>query len=373
MRILVFSWRDLAHPHAGGAEVYTHEVARHWVAAGHEVTLLTSGAENLQPETERDGIQIIRRGGRHSVYREAKQFYKREAKGKYDLVIDQINTRPFLCPRFVNDAPVLALIHQVAREVWFYETTPPVAVFGRYLLEPQWLRTYREVPTVTVSESTKRSLQGYGLRKVKVVPEGYAQLPHGPRRSREDRPTIIYVGRFSRNKRPHHVVRAFQHARRSLPDLQLWMVGSGPMERSLQRRGRQDVTFFGRVDQQTKVELLTRAHVLLMASVREGWGLVVTEAASLGTPTVAYGVDGLRDSVAASGGVLTACSPAALGDGAVRILSGDLAMRSVRAGGVRPWPAVAESLLDCARTSFDDIQSSTESPCEDRLGTGAAC
>ena len=32
-------------------------------------------------------------------------------------------------------------------------------------------------------------------------------------------------------------------------------------------------------------------------SIREGWGLNVTEAAALGTPCVAYDVPGLRDSV----------------------------------------------------------------------------
>jgi len=37
--------------------------------------------------------------------------------------------------------------------------------------------------------------------------------------------------------------------------------------------------------------------VLAVTSVKEGWGLVVTEANSQGTPAVVYNVDGLRDSV----------------------------------------------------------------------------
>jgi glycosyltransferase involved in cell wall biosynthesis len=37
--------------------------------------------------------------------------------------------------------------------------------------------------------------------------------------------------------------------------------------------------------------------LLLHASVKEGWGLVVIEAASQGTPSVVYNVGGLRDSV----------------------------------------------------------------------------
>ena len=42
MRILILTWRDLAHPQAGGAEVYTEQVARRWVADGHDVTLFAT-------------------------------------------------------------------------------------------------------------------------------------------------------------------------------------------------------------------------------------------------------------------------------------------------------------------------------------------
>jgi glycosyltransferase involved in cell wall biosynthesis len=42
---------------------------------------------------------------------------------------------------------------------------------------------------------------------------------------------------------------------------------------------------------------MSRAHVLLVPGVREGWGLVVSEANAMGTPAVAYDVPGLRDSV----------------------------------------------------------------------------
>jgi len=58
-----------------------------------------------------------------------------------------------------------------------------------------------------------------------------------------------------------------------------------------------DITFFGKQSTAKKLELMSRAHVLLVPGVREGWGLVVTEASAMGTPSVAYDVPGLRDSV----------------------------------------------------------------------------
>ena len=47
------------------------------------------------------------------------------------------------------------------------------------------------------------------------------------------------------------------------------------------------VEILGRVDEQEKLERMARAHVHVATSSREGWGLVVSEAAALGTPTIA--------------------------------------------------------------------------------------
>ncbi len=42
---------------------------------------------------------------------------------------------------------------------------------------------------------------------------------------------------------------------------------------------------------------MQKSLLILVTSIKEGWGLIVTEAASQGTPAVVYDVDGLRDSV----------------------------------------------------------------------------
>ena len=150
MRILIYNWRDLAHPNGGGAEVYTDRVATEWVKMGHEVTLFCASVANKpDDEISEGGYRVIRRGGKHSVYRAAKRFWINEGKGKFDVVIDEVNTRPFGTPKFVKGTPIVALIHQVAREIWFYEYPWIVALFGRYVLEPIWLSWYKEIPVLT--------------------------------------------------------------------------------------------------------------------------------------------------------------------------------------------------------------------------------
>lgn len=173
LRILAYNWRDLAHPLAGGAEVYLQSVAAEWVKGGHEVTIFCAAVDGRPARELADGVRIVRRGGRLGVYREARRFWRLEGDGHYDLVVDCVNTRPFLCPRFIRNVPIVGIIHQVAREIWRYEVPWPVCVVGRYLLEPAWLRAYRDVPVVTVSESSRESLAAYGLRRITVVPEGW--------------------------------------------------------------------------------------------------------------------------------------------------------------------------------------------------------
>jgi glycosyltransferase involved in cell wall biosynthesis/O-antigen/teichoic acid export membrane protein len=350
LRILAYNWRDLAHPRAGGAEVYLQSVAREWVQCGHEVTVFCAAVAGRPANELVDGVRILRRGGRIGVYREARRYWRREGNGQYDLVVDCVNTRPFLCPRFVRNVPVVAVIHQVAKEVWRYETPWPISVLGRYLLEPAWLRAYRDVPVVTVSESSRESLVGYGLRRVTVVPQGWMPARPVPV-AKEPVPTVVFIGRLSANKRPAHAIRAFARARRQLPDAQMWVIGSGPEEARLRKMAGPGVTFFGHVPEEEKRERLGRAHALVTTSVREGWGLVVTEAAASGTVAIGYDVAGLRDSIGASGGILTRADPASLATGLVGLLSSVADGHGSRAtpAGVVPWTQVAAGILAVAR------------------------
>jgi len=50
MKILILNWRDIKNPRAGGAEVLTHELAKGWVAAGHEVTFFQASLQKQRKE-----------------------------------------------------------------------------------------------------------------------------------------------------------------------------------------------------------------------------------------------------------------------------------------------------------------------------------
>ena len=61
MNILAYNWRDLAHPRAGGAEVYLQSVAREWVRSGHDVTIFCAAVDGHPEHDEWEGIHLVRR------------------------------------------------------------------------------------------------------------------------------------------------------------------------------------------------------------------------------------------------------------------------------------------------------------------------
>jgi glycosyltransferase involved in cell wall biosynthesis/O-antigen/teichoic acid export membrane protein len=350
LRILILNWRDVSHPNAGGAEFYTESVARHWINEGHHVTLFCASIAGRPHSEVQNGLHIIRRGTRYSVYREARNYYRNEGRGLYDLVVDEINTRPFLSPKWVDDVPVIGLAHQVCRELWYLQMPYPLAWIGHHILEPKWLKSYHSTNVVTVSESSRESLSEYGMNNVHVVPEGGStEAPTEPL-AREARPTVVFIGRLEAHKRPQEAIRAFSMLHDHDPRAVMWIIGSGPMESQLRKSSPPGVQFLGSVSQSEKFERLQRAHVLIATSVREGWGLVVSEAAALGTPSIAYDVAGLRDSVSASGGILTAPNPEALGRTLCEYFKTTAVdgIPEVSAGGILDWGEVADMILGVA-------------------------
>jgi len=305
MKILIINWRDIKHPAAGGAEELTFEVARRWVQWGHEVTWFAAGFPGGQEEEVLEGVRIIRRGKQITVHFKAFRYYKNRGKGHFDVVIDEINTIPFFTPLYVKEKHV-AYINQLAKEVWFYEMPFPVNLLG-YLIEPLFLRTYRKTPIITISESTRDDLHKLGAKKVVVVHPGFSGVPLSelPKPiEKAQRPTVLYVGRVVPSKRVNEIIKAISLVRERVPEVQLQVAGSisqsylSKLEREVKNYNlEKNVTFLGKISFHERQTLMKQAHLLALASVREGWGLVVIEANALGTPAVVYKVPGLVDSV----------------------------------------------------------------------------
>ena len=348
MNILILTWRDLTHPAAGGAEVYTEQVARRWVADGHRVTIVTATVADRPAVEMIDCYRVVRMGNKYTVYREARKWWERTGRYEgYDVVLDMINTVAYRAHRWIKGVPTVGFAHQTCEEIWHINAPAPAALLGRYVLEPRWLKAYENIPTLAVSQSTKDALQRFGVRDVTVVPEGFEppEMPVGV--PKQERPTLVWCARMIDYKRPLDMLEAAVKLQRIIPDLQTWMIGGGPELEAVRAMAPAGIEVLGFVDQQEKLERMAAAHIHVATSVREGWGLVVSEAAALGTPTVAYDVPGLRDSTRAANGVVVPPEPDALVDWIPTMLERWAAdpPAPIPFGGAHSWDDVAAGVM----------------------------
>ncbi len=301
-RILIFNWRDIRHLYAGGAEVYIHELAKHWVRDGNRVTIFSGNDGKSRREEVIDGVEIVRRGGFYFVYAWAFIYYFFQFRGKYDVIIDSENGVPFFTPLYVKE-PVYCLMHHIHQEVFRRSLAPPLARFAMFLEKDLMPLVYRRVKFITVSESSKRDIEAIGLGRAGIITvTPGVDLERLTAGEKNKTPLILYLGRLKAYKSIHVLIGAFRIVMSKVHNAHLVIAGGGDEERALKTLVRglglgEHITFLGKISEEEKVRLLQSAWMLVNPSMMEGWGITTIEANACGTPMIASDVPGLRDSV----------------------------------------------------------------------------
>lgn len=310
MNILILSWRAPRHPNAGGAEVSTYEHAKGWVKDGHQVIWFTSAFVGGKQEEMMEGVRIIRQGRQIlGVQWEAFKWCLFSNHPKFDLVVDQFHGIPFFTPIYVRSKK-LAFIHEVTKEVWRLNPWQwpfnKIAAFIGEIFEPVVFRLYKKIPFMTVSNSTKEDLISWRIPRehISIIYNG-VNIPNLKKIPTKRGKILIFLGALSKDKGIEDGLKVFQLIDQTLRDKwHFWVVGAADprylkfLRLRAQRLGISNkVKFWGFVNEKKKFDLLAKAYLAINPSIREGWSLVVIEAASVGTPTIGYNVPGLRDSI----------------------------------------------------------------------------
>jgi glycosyltransferase involved in cell wall biosynthesis len=136
--------------------------------------------------------------------------------------------------------------------------------------------------------------QSYPSGSFTVVHYGIDAGPEPPPPPPE--PRLIYVGRLIPIKGVDVLLRAFEHARREVPNLTLELAGSGASEADLRAAAPDGVTFLGHVA--PPGPLYERNAIAVVPSRGEGFGMVALEAAERGRASIVSRVGGLPEIVA---------------------------------------------------------------------------
>ena len=312
--ILSLSWRDIKSPTAGGAEVQTHEMLSRINHEKYCVIHLAARYEGLIESEEIDHVNYIRKGNIFSVIWFAFLYYRKNRKN-IDYVIDQCNTHRFFTPFWVKREKRIFYIHQLTREIWDIMLSFPMSKIGK-VMETAMLKLNKRDCTIALSESTKEDLVSVGFdpQKITIIPIGVDFSPWDPKTflEKENNPTFVYAGRYASYKGIDVAVEAFGRLKKEYAGAKLWILGkknekyvleclmpiSEKYSLSWGAPGEEaDITCWGFVSEQEKLNLFSRATALLFPSIREGWGIPISEAGDVGTPSIVFDSPGIRDAV----------------------------------------------------------------------------
>lgn len=255
---------------------------------GHRVEVLCGGPIADRP------YSVASVGGTYSQYARIPFRYLRSHRGA-DVVVDVVNGVPYLSAVW-RRGPSVCLVNHVHTEHWALWFRPPLAAAGRYLEQRVFPALYHRRLFVAVSASTAASLVALGIPPdhIRVVHNGVDGPAADLGKSRE--PLFLAAGRLVPHKRFDVLLQLWERVR-PLTGGRLVVIGEGPERERLAAMAGPGVSLPGWVSEEEKHRLLAEAWLLLHPASVEGWGLVVMEAAARGTPTIAFDVPGLRDSV----------------------------------------------------------------------------
>lgn len=330
----------------GGAERWYRTLAERLAADGHEVTVITrrqwapgdepripgvrvravSGGGSLYTESGRRRVlpplvfgagvlrHLVRHGRDYDILHTASFPYfsllaaaALRRRGRYRLVVDW---------------------HEVWTRAYWLDYAGPIGGRAGWLVQRACLRV--EQQAICFSRLHERRLRDAGLRAVVRLEGQY----DGAREAGEPEPAgdaVVFAGRHVAEKGVTAVVPAFAAVRARSPGLRLEVYGDGPQRPEVLRqiaelRLARCVSAPGFVDEAELERALSRAVCLLLPSRREGYGLVVVEAAARGVPSVVVAgpdnaaVELVEEGV--NGAVARSAEPDELAAAALRVVEG---------------------------------------------------
>ncbi len=300
---------DCLFPHTvGGAERWYRNLAERLAADGHEVTYLTLRQWDRGEHAQIDArVRVVTAGPRMALYTDdgRRRILPPLVFGLGVLVhllrhgrrYDVVHTCAFpyfslLAAALVRPLKSFALVvdwfEVWSRSYWREYLGPAGGRVGELVqrlcaLVPQRAFCFSELHAVRLHRE--------GLRGAVTVLRGLYAGSTTPATPRAGEPVVLFAARLIPEKQVTLAVAAMALATKRIEGLQGEFLGDGPersaLDAAISAQGLQGVvTARGFTDADTVDAEMRRAMCMLVTSRREGYGLVVVEAAARGTPSV---------------------------------------------------------------------------------------
>lgn len=182
--------------------------------------------------------------------------------------------------------------------------------------------------SAAVGESMKRLC--FPAAKIRIIRNGPLDSPRSNRAAEPlkfvmNKPAIVAVAALQIHKGIDDLIEAFALARKSIPDLSMYVLGEGPERRSLQmlvdRLDCHDCIYFAGFVANPR-PYLTQADIFVLPSHREAFGMALAEAREAGCAAIGTNVGGIPEVLEGgqAGIIVPVGNPVELGSVFVRLL-----------------------------------------------------
>jgi glycosyltransferase involved in cell wall biosynthesis len=179
-------------------------------------------------------------------------------------------------------------------------------VFATYVYLSEKLVSvfYKKEKFIAISQSTRDEIKNFGIdgRNISIVEPGIDISNLYKSKEKDNPPLVAFIGRLMKYKNAQFIIRALPELRKKVPGVLFVAAGSGDYLPELKKIAQEcnvekAVIFAGRISEEEKRDLLSKASLFVNPSEKEGWGINNIEANLCGTISLSSNVAGLRDSV----------------------------------------------------------------------------
>jgi glycosyltransferase involved in cell wall biosynthesis len=296
---------DCYLPRLGGIEMHVRDLAERQVAAGHDVTVVTS-TRATDPGQRSGQVTVVRVDGSRTQpgrigYRHSLLGRRVLGDGAFDVVhvhASAFSPLSFLAAHYAyhHRTPTVVTVHSL-----WAGATPLFRVANLLTGWAAWPLEWS-----TVSEVAAAGLRRMvGPAPVTVVPDGVDSVAWRVTPLVRDRHELrlVAVGRLAKRKRTLHLAKLLLDAQRRLPQgthLTMEIIGDGPERRRLERYLRHHgmdawVRLRGALSREEIRATFARSDLYVAPAVLESFGIAALEARCSGLPILARAGTGIQD------------------------------------------------------------------------------
>ncbi len=297
MKILWFAHRDIKHPKAGGAERTIYEVGRRLVKLDVDIYLVTVNPGNLLNHEIIDGIKTYRIKGNIRAHLNVGKMIREIDP---DIIIDDMDHAVPWCSKWFTHKKVIVFFRHLHARSLPGQVNIVLAKTIAFI-ERMYPFIYKNTTFITESTTSEDDLIHLGIKReniIRVPPGVDLKLFHPGEKTKIVQ--LLYFGGLRKYKRPGYAIKVYEDLYNEIKNLKLIITGDGPILNKLKediKDKNYNIDFLGKINYNELSKIIRESWVNLHFSVTEGWGYSILESSASGTPSVAFKVPGVVDTI----------------------------------------------------------------------------